>query len=107
MPTLAEKKAAEQFPVNTGTTCSFVAQVVEQTGTAAVKSLSMEGVGLLLPRPVESGVMLAVTLCNPAKRFAKTVLVRVTYSTTAPGGYLVGGTFVAPLAYQELTTLVM
>jgi hypothetical protein len=35
------------------------------------------------------------------------VLVRVTQAAVAPGGYLVGGTFVTPLTYHELTTLVM
>ena len=72
-----------------------------------MKSLSLEAVGLLLTRPVEPGVVLAVSLCNAAKRFAKTVLVRIVNVTPAPGGCLVRGAFVTPLTYQELTTLVM
>jgi hypothetical protein len=107
MPSLAEKRSAEQFPVNAGTSCSFVAPVVEHFGAATGKSLSMDAVGLLLTRRVEPGVVLAVSLCNPGKRFAKTLLVRVAHVDPAPGGYLVSGAFVTPLVYQELTTLVL
>jgi hypothetical protein len=67
----------------------------------------MAGVGLLAGRRVEPGTLLAVTLSNPAKGFAKTVLVRVAHAAPVAGGYLLGGTFDAPLSYQELTTLVM
>ncbi len=107
MPSLAVKRSAEQFSVNAGTSCSFVAPVVEQFGGAVVKSLSMNAVRLLLTRRVEPGVVLAVSLCNPGKAFARTVLVRVAHATPAPGGCLVDGAFVTPLTYQELTTLVM
>jgi hypothetical protein len=107
MTGLAQRRSLEQFPVNAGTSCSFVAPVVEHFSTATVKSLSMEAVRLVLTRQVEPGAMLAVTLCNPGKRFEKMVLVRVTQAAVAPGGYLVGGTFVTPLTHHELTTLVM
>jgi hypothetical protein len=105
---LAERRSVvEQFPVSAGTSCSFVAPVVEHFATATVKSLSMEAVRLVLTRQVEPGALLAVSLCNPAKRFEKLMLVRVSQTAHAPGGCLVGGTFVTPLTYQELTTLVM
>ena len=44
---------------------------------------------------------------NPARGFNKSVLVRVTHVTTTAGGFLVGGTFSAPLSYKEMTALVM
>ena len=55
----------------------------------------------------EPGTLLAVTLTHQAKGFTKTVLVRVVHATQLSGGFLVGGTFTAPLTYQEMTTLVM
>jgi hypothetical protein len=107
MPSLAEKRSADLFPVNTGTSCPFVSPVEQHFGSAALKSLSLEAVGLLLTRPVEPGVVLAVSLSNETKKFAKTVLVRIVHATPAPGGCLVRGVFVTPLTYQDLTTLVM
>jgi hypothetical protein len=81
--------------------------VVEDFGPVKVRDVSMAGVGLLTGRRVEPGTMLAVTLANSSKGFTKTVLVRVTHATSVTGGYLVGGTFSAPLTYQEMTALVM
>lgn len=102
-----DRRAAERFPVNTDTSCSFLSPVVENFGTAKIRNISMDGIGLLVSRPIESGTLLAVTLSNPVRSFAKTVLVRVAHTTAQPGSYLVGGTFATPLTYQELTTLVM
>ena len=51
--------------------------------------------------------MLVVGLASPGKGFAKTVMVRVAHVTPVPGGFLVGGSFDAPLTYQELTALVL
>lgn len=106
-PNPPDARAADRFPVNAGTSCAFAHEVVETAGTALVRDVSMDGVGLLLDRPVVVGAVLAVGLTNPAKGFAKTVLVRVAHVTPATGALLVGGAFLTPLTYQELTTLVM
>jgi PilZ domain len=103
----AEQRAAERFPVNAGTTCPFAGAVAEEVGPVRVVNVSMDGVGLRLARRVEPGALLAVGLSNPAKGFAKTVVVRVAHAEPEPGGCLVGGTFLTPLSYQELTALVM
>jgi hypothetical protein len=81
--------------------------VVEELGSVRVVNVSNMGVGLRLVRRVEPGTLLAVDLANAAKGFAKTVLVRVTHSTAESGGCLVGGVFLTPLTYQEMTTLVL
>ena len=107
MPSLAEKRLPEQFPVNSGTMCPFVAPVVENFGPVKVWSVSREGVCLVLTRPVEPGVVLAVSLSNPGKGFSKTAFARVIRVAPGPGGCLVHGTFVDPLTYQELTALVL
>jgi hypothetical protein len=100
-------RAAERFPVNGGASCAFAHQVVEAKGTVRVRDVSMEGVGLLLDRRVDVGAVLVVGLANAGKAFAKTVLVRVAHVTPASGGFLVGGSFLTPLTYQEMTALVM
>lgn len=102
-----DRRAVERYPVNGDTFCPLVAPVAEHFGPAKIKDLSMAGVGLLTSRRVEPGALLAVTLSNPLRGILKTVLVRVTHSTPGPGGYHVGGTFTAPLTYQEMTALVM
>jgi hypothetical protein len=95
------------MPVNPGTTCSFVAPVVEDFGAAKVRDITLDGIGLIISRKVEVGALLAVSLTNQAHGLAKTLLVRVAHVTAVPGGFLVGGTFTPPLTYQELTNLVM
>jgi hypothetical protein len=95
------------MPVNSGTTCTFAAPVVEDFGAAKVRDVTLDGVGLILSRKVEVGSLLAVTLTNQTHGFVKHILVRVAHVTPVPGGHIVGGTFTPPLTYQELTTLVM
>src|SRR5581483_1846143 len=107
MPDPADRRVAERFPVNADTSCGFVGPVVEDFGPVKIHNISMEGIGLLLARQVQPGTLLAVNLANPARGFAKTVLVRVAHATPQHGGCLIGGTFNTPLTYQELTTLVL
>ena len=102
-----DRRASERFPVTADVTCPLVSPVVEDFGPAKIRDVSMEGVGLVVSRRVEPGSLLAVTLTNPARGFNKTVLVRVTHATPIIGGILVGGAFVTPLTYQEMTALVI
>jgi hypothetical protein len=103
----SDRRASERMLVGQGTACSFAAPVREDFGAARVKDISMEGVGLILTGKVEIGTILAVVLENPAKGFRGTMLVKVAHVTPAQGGYLVGGTFLDPLTYKDLTTLVL
>jgi hypothetical protein len=102
-----DRRITDRFPVNVGAACPFAAPVSDTLGPVRLKEVSMAGVGLLVGRRVEPGALLAVTLANPAKGFARTALVRVAHCAQVSGGYLVGGSFEAPLSYQELTALVM
>jgi hypothetical protein len=107
MPELRDRREAERFAVNADTSCPFVSPVQEDFGPGKIKDLSMAGIGLFLRRRVEPKTLLAVTLTNQAKRFTKTVLVRVTHATPLAGQFLVDGIFTVPLTYQEMTTLVL
>jgi hypothetical protein len=102
-----DNRGADRFPVNAGTGCSFFARVAEEVGGIRVRTVSMDGIGLSVAHRVEPGALLAVGLSNPEKGFAKTILVRVVHATPEMGGFLVGGEFVTPLTYQELTALVL
>jgi hypothetical protein len=102
-----DRRATDRFAVNSGAACTFASPVVEDFGAVRIMNVSMDGVGLWVTRVVESGSLLAIALANPAKGIAKTALVRVTHVVSEPGGYYVGGTFLTPLTYQEMTALVM
>jgi hypothetical protein len=102
-----DQRGGTRYEVNGGASCSFAMPVVEDPGPAKVKEVSMNAVGLFLERRVEVGSLLAVGLANPAKGFARTVLVRVTQVTAGTSGYAVGGQFLTPLSYQEMTALVL
>jgi hypothetical protein len=102
-----DARAVERFTVNRGTTCAFALPVVEDLGPVTIRDVSMNGVGLLVDRRVAVGALLAVGLVNQTKGFGRTLIVQVTHVTPATGGFLVGGTFLTPLTYQEMTTLVM
>jgi hypothetical protein len=107
MADFSDRRAHERLAVNRGSECSFVSPVVEDFGTAKLRDVSLDGVGLLIAKRVNVGSLLSVVLANPEKGFTKTVFVRVAHVTAVTGGFLVGGSFEAPLTYQELTTLVM
>ena len=102
-----DQRAPDWFPVSAGTTCTTVGRVVEVSDPVRVLDVSIDGVGLWLTRRVEPGAVLAVSLSQPAKGLAKTVLVRVGRVTPDAGGWAVAGTFLTPLAYQEMTALVL
>lgn len=106
-PDLGNRRQSERFPVNADAWCPFLSPVSEETGPVKIQDVSLGGLGLLMRRRVEPGELLALTLANPKRRFSKLVLVRVVHVTTASGGYLVGGTFLEPLTYQEMSALVL
>jgi hypothetical protein len=103
----ADRRAVERYAVNTEAICPFVSPVTEDFATVKIRDVSMQGIGLLMSRRVEPGALLTVVLANLARGFSKTVLVRVVHVTALGGSYLVGGTFVTPLNYQEMSVLVL
>lgn len=107
MSDATDRRGGDRYPVSASASCSFASPVVENFGAVRIRDISMQSVGLLANKRVEPGTLLAVTLSNKAKGFSKTVLVRVVHATQLPGNYLIGGTFVEPLSYQEMAVLVM
>src|SRR3954454_20979245 len=103
----ADRRASERYPVNADAACPFLSPVAEDFGAARVRDVSMHSVGLLVSRRVEVGALLAVVLDNKARGFSKAVLVRVAHVTAIAGGFLVGGSFLTPLTYQEMSALVL
>jgi hypothetical protein len=103
-----EKRVAQRFSVNSNATCPFASPVLDDFGPVTIKNVSTHGVGLIAPETLAVGMLLVVKLVNPAKNFAKTVLMRVGHVTPQSGGTcLVGGNLDSPLTYEELCVLVM
>ncbi len=107
MPDRTDRRAAERFPVNQDTRCTFAAPVGADLGPARIQNVSTDGIGLLLTQRAEVGTQLAISVTTGNKGFARTLLIQVVHVTQQSGGYLVGGTFVTPLTYEELRSLVM
>jgi hypothetical protein len=104
---LTERRSAVRYPVNADVTCPMVVPIKEELGAARIRDVSTEGIGLLLSKHVEPGTFLMVTLKNDAQKFFRIQLVQVAHSTKAAGGYVIGGNFVTPLSYEELSKLLM
>jgi hypothetical protein len=103
-----EKRAVERFPVSSAAGCTFASPVLEDFGPVRLVNVSPHGVGFVTGQPLAAKMLVAMSLANPAKKFSKTMLVRVVHATAQPGGsYLVGGAFETPLTYEELCALVM
>ena len=108
MAEFEEKRAAQRFPINPQSTCDFASPVLEDFGPVKIRNVSTDGIGLMISQPVAPGMLMAINLKNPAKKFSKTMLVRVIHVTPQPGGtFIMGGSFVTPLSYEELCLLVM
>src|SRR5687768_1161935 len=93
---LADRRTTVRYPVNAETTCPMVVPIREDLGSARIKDVSLDGIGLLMSSPVEPGAFIMITLKNEAHKFFRIQLVQVIHSTRQTGGYLVGGTFVTP-----------
>jgi hypothetical protein len=103
-----EQRAAERFPINSTSSCAFMSPVLEDMPPVRIQNISTDGIGLISSEPLRDGLLLAINLINPAKKFSKTMLVRVVHCTELMGGTcLIGGTFLSPLTYEELCALVM
>jgi hypothetical protein len=102
-----DRRATERFAVNADASCPMISPVVEDFGSVKVRDVSMHGIGLLVSRRIEVGALIVVVLVNQVRGFNKAALVRVAHVTAITGGYLVGGSFVTPLTYQEMSALVL
>ena len=102
-----DKREAERFPVSANMACVFASPVAETIGPVKIKNVSNTGIGLISSKKVDADTLLAVKVENAAKKFTKTLLVKVVHVTPQPGGFLIGGALDPPLTYEELCAFVM
>jgi hypothetical protein len=74
---------------------------------AALHSLSTEGVGLILTRRLDPGIVLGVEMARSSRHFRCMRTLRVWRTTEQPDGtFLTECQFTSPIAYDQLQTLV-
>jgi hypothetical protein len=103
-PSPTQRRASARRRCGRGGSCRTLPADREGQWPATVRDISAGGVGLLLPRRFEPGVLLAVEL--PEGCPAGSVLARVAHATVRGGGeWLVGCQFLTPLDEDELGLL--
>jgi hypothetical protein len=101
-------RVAERLSVNSAISCDFASPVLEDFPAPRIKNVSTDGIGLISNERLDVGLMVVINLVDPTKKLSKTVRVRIVHCTPQAGGtFLVGGTFVTPLTYEEFRNLVM
>lgn len=103
-----DQRMAVRYDVNPNVTCPYVLPIVQDLGQARIKDVSTEGVGFWMSQKLEPGTLVAVGLSNPTLNFLRTVVIQVVHATRHQGGgWVIGGTFLTPLSYEELRSLLM
>jgi hypothetical protein len=96
-----ERRAAVRYPCTLASSCHTLTSRREDAWTATVKDISLTGIGLLLGRRFEPGILLAVEL--PAEGAPQLLLVRVVHTRSQGEGiWLIGCELVNPLTEDEL-----
>ena len=73
---------------------------------ATVQDISMNGIGLIVPRHFEPGTALTIELYHADQSFASALPIHVARTAAAPGGgWLLGCTLTHPLQENELKAL--
>jgi hypothetical protein len=103
-PPAPTRRASARHRCGRGGACRTLPACHDERWLATVRDISAGGVGLLLSRRFEPGVLLAVEL--PEGESARSVLARVAHATArGRGEWLVGCRFLSPLDEDELRLL--
>ncbi|HZY83896.1 MAG TPA: PilZ domain-containing protein [Gemmataceae bacterium] len=104
-PPHAERRASARHFCRLEGSCRALPEGRGESWAATVRDISADGVGLLLRRRFEPGVLLAVELA--VGREARSLLARVVHATAHAGGWLVGCRFLSPLDEDELRAILL
>jgi hypothetical protein len=100
-----ERRVSVRYRSGITGSCQTLAVLRESTWEAIVRDISANGIGLLLERRFEPGVLLALELVDRDQQ-AHLMLARVSHATAqSEGGWLIGCTLLNPLSEEEVQIL--
>ena len=101
-----ERRAAERHLCPLEVTCRRTGAKPEDCWRARVRDVSEMGIGLVLPYPLERGMMLTLDLAFPEESRPRLLGVCVIHSTVRDeGGFAVGCVFDARLRKEDVSAL--
>jgi len=101
-----ERRASVRYRSDVKGSCQTLSVRRETSWEAIVRDISPDGVGLLLGRRFEPGVLLAIELTAAGDDQTRLLLARVAHATARPeGGWLIGCTLLSPLSDDEVQQL--
>jgi hypothetical protein len=104
-PAAAERRMSARYPCSLSISCQPTAAAGKVLAARSL-DVSFEGLGLVLPQPLEPGTLVEVEMRNAAGNFARIRLLLVVHTRPNPeGGWLLGGTFYTELTSEELHAL--
>lgn len=107
-PVGSERRQAARYPCWLNSACRPLGGPILERAEAIASNLSTGGVRLLLQRPFEEGILLAVELRNVWSGLERLVLVRVKHTAEeSRGRWVVGCTFDRGLSEEEVRTLLI
>jgi hypothetical protein len=101
-----ELRATVRYSSGGTTPCKTLAGWRGNTWEATIRDISQQGIGLILSRRFEPGVILVVEMPRPMEASTHLILARVVRVVEQDsGGWLVGCALVNPLTGEELRAL--
>jgi hypothetical protein len=102
-----ERRAMRRFPSRLKMQARLSRATEEGTWLATVRNISLEGIGLLVNRPIKAGMFLTLELPVQPPMMRKPILIKVMHAKAHTGNkwWNVGGAFIRKLTKEELDAL--
>jgi hypothetical protein len=101
-----ERRASVRYQSGAKGSCQTLSTGRESSWEAVVRNISTDGIGLLLGRRFEPGVLLAIDVADKNDGQTRLLLARVIHSTSRPeGGWLIGCCLLNTLTDDEVQAL--
>jgi hypothetical protein len=102
----AERRASVRQRFEWDVSCELTTYGVSERWTAQVRDISVDGLGLVLDRCLDPGIVLEVELTSRDGSLAYTIVARVSHSRALGAGeWLAGCTLVGRVSEEELRDL--
>ncbi len=101
-----ERRASVRYTIPGAAEWFIHVLVGEETCTAAVRDISIGGIGFLINRQLEPGNLIRVELTNASQLFSDLRQARVAHVLPqVEGNFLTGCQFAEPLTYEQIYAL--